>query len=1579
MSNINDSVKNTLNYTPLGSISKILQNLYSASGTTISGEMDKIRLINSKYKIPEQFKNDFNNLVNFSYFLGIKDIEECEKGDAENYISKDFGDLLLKYYNRNLTNDDILHLLQIVQVINQQVKNKYNLNRTYNIDTGKYGENIELNLKKIMIADIINNFLGMNVYDGSLDITQGSYSDLLFSNFSNLYLKIINFVNKTNTSSLSDGEQKYLKICIFVFYLESINKIVGEDLIPVDNFEGIISISESLTANKSQLTEYLRNNTNVDAKIAYLENPNISDISEAKVHEGVNRNTYWVRYTFDNPLYINDEDYSKLLTYVNDHNNGITATTASISNMPIETPTKIEKDIIINLYKITDILTNDCINVPSAELNEDLAAHKENISYYNDETTLDLVTSVFNIIGDYTFRKGCYPLLWQSNQTGDYDYIVENDNATHTITNFFGLYVNIKELFDELLKENPNILKEKENFVYYYLSNGRDTYYSSKLLDITRNTINIIDEMLETASNFADIEVNTLNNFREYANNNYLLTPINNDIDFVNSLLLTNTTTLKEKDEDSDNSNNPNIELSKNNNLRDFDTVYNDTIKSSGIIYSFSVPNNITITNGVLDMDAARSSEKRSASDIETYYMQDKSPAEFFDLKNILVKVSSNSDTGIQLMTLVKELMQDDFNIKKNIMEDSYSDYITTARVMGDTYYKFSISVLYKEFNPYVRDLCLSSLGDIIYSDIAQTLSEISTNLNSSISLFENRMNIVSPKNFQIFTDLRANPYTIRSARNADIVSYYVGKTANIEISADMNTRVNDFLYAYTQVRDYYYRVLRNDSFVRDECYKLYEKLFIIFNTFDQIMNNDVDVLQDINKMSNEDCDNFMISYGLEQLVNQIKENNFSDSLLYKRRLIAKYADLMSLKGSRAAIDSILDVFNYSDNLLEINKYLIYNTYDGDVVTPKFIPIPYDTKNTYYYIENFDRNLGTGYDIFIADDPYWTSEMISADEVSKLIESPQPTKYLQLKFKKDLYETYIRSQYAVSAESYLSTRLWTTLNGTEFTEIIKNIKIRSSIIENTSLEMNLSAMFELVVLLFMIYTSIGALRYTDGYSDVVNPNAKTISAKLMSLTPTGAGHIFYDYLGINPNAKLGNLINNIRVNNEIPEEQRTALNNLIEKSFKAPILKYENSKWNKEILDGIFIYNPINYVNKENDDGDILLNTLGQGQLDSSLSNEFIVYKVTSQKDNTSMVKDNENWIAIKEGFLKEYSGENALTAIDEVTSAFSSISYINFINLYFEKKTDPNDAEFEYYDFKDENQRTEFINGEKALSYYFKFVTPTTVTPEYPPDYSEYNIWDKDYVALNDFYNYIFNTIVQYPVDYMLGKFTAENCYYTDTVKLLTDAIFNEYFTCDQKDVENLEIILTDETGEITNKEAINQNARIIKKHVRNMLLNDNADISTENLILQYVFGDVTDFSQITSERRSDDLNNLNSHQSILGNIKYYDQSTFESIQNKLLNSMSVLSNSLQEFENLNFKFFVADDVNRFLDFVMLTINYFISYTTAVSRSDVSYSYDAANDSIPYADSIRMDIGESYVDHLFYDEKISWTEEENN
>jgi hypothetical protein len=346
-----------------------------------------------------------------------------------------------------------------------------------------------------------------------------------------------------------------------------------------------------------------------------------------------------------------------------------------------------------------------------------------------------------------------------------------------------------------------------------------------------------------------------------------------------------------------------------------FNNIYGDIKKVSEVFY---------IKDFIQEsISVSQTEEKIKASNIEITYSQSGEQITFIDVRGI-------------------EFQGNELTEARNLFSQNISPAIFEGGELVSAQ-KLTYTVLYKELNPLLRDVMLFDPQDFVMARVLiQSLKEdifeanrlgVSFNLDIN-DIYRNYIErdelFLLDVSFYRFKYFYGNIFAAREASESDIIGFYIGDAT--ENSAFINNygqfefeknEITNFLDIYKVTRDYYYKVLLNKSFIAEDEYKLYEKLFISFFAIERFLNSKIDNIRNIDFFNSRDIFNFLESYGLGVL-NSF--NFFLNSKDYKLNIIKYFNDLVRLKGSKDVISILLNIFDIKDIDIDIKKFFLLET-----------------------------------------------------------------------------------------------------------------------------------------------------------------------------------------------------------------------------------------------------------------------------------------------------------------------------------------------------------------------------------------------------------------------------------------------------------------------------------------------------------------------------------------------------------------------------------------------------------------------------------------------------------------------------
>ena len=948
----------------------------------------------------------------------------------------------------------------------------------------------------------------------------------------------------------------------------------------------------------------------------------------------------------------------------------------------------------------------------------------------------------------------------------------------------------------------------------------------------------------------------------------------------------------------------------------DFNREYAIMLDSMKIYYEFNKPTE-SFENKTLEN--LKALEKRYASDVEAYYVLNYYNANYFDFSNIIVETDS------QMFKYALAL----YGNKNN--PDEYGLRPGT----NDKYTTISISILYKEFNPIIRDITLANIQDRVISEYIQASSQniLNPKLYEYVCNISNLTNITAIDDTlrNIFVSLHTNPYIVRCNPVDEIVSYISGSIIKFGESSQDKNDIQSLLKIYSDTRNYFYKVLLNKAFVLEDQYRIYKEIYIKTYAIERFVSSRLTNLTDIKQYTTTDCRNFLISYGLKTLSDQVDTANFADSLLYKKRIIANYNNLMSTKGSRAIIDEFFKLFNYDTTEIELYKYLLYKDGSG-VENVKFVPIPYSSPNMIFAIKD-NAKKSKKYDEFLMKDEYWDENELTKNIVSELFESPVNTKYMGVDLKKDIYLSYIKSKYTLSFIRYLYNEFNEKLYSTDKIKYLDALKIELSTEESESDGelYSLLDVYNAVRILFAAYVTL-----SEKY------NNETHGSSVSDRDPDPLKDSQKVYYGINPYATINNItINKTFLTHEMLVDLFTS--NYVDSDdggngqFSTETITYYASGASRtpgKLLDGVnmsstfpcellfgqYTTAPVDYM--------IPL------RLETTNTIGVVKYFDTSAYD---LLKAHTSEVFTEDYESKTYDSEEN-TALDAIETAFKSVNIINFFNN-LPTRDDPN------YDSKDNN------NKFQAIYYFEKFIDKKSI---YPTMLDELGRISDPGIELkfpesNNFYSYLFERTMAFPINYLDGAYNiSSGMNYTYESREILDTIFNNFFVVKSHDGHSASDIIgylePDDSSTASVLKFNKTNEFIKETYVDNPVM--------EKLFENGLFGEEGNFYTLAID----------------GDL----EAQVASIADKLIAISNIINTACEQYQLLKLDLQFGESINNFFDFIKTCITFFISYTATLYESNLILKIETKNERIPLTYQIFDGIEQRQHEYFYYDEDIT-------
>lgn len=442
---------------------------------------------------------------------------------------------------------------------------------------------------------------------------------------------------------------------------------------------------------------------------------------------------------------------------------------------------------------------------------------------------------------------------------------------------------------------------------------------------------------------------------------------------------------------------------------------------------------------------------------------------------------------------------------KSNLLDFDDDQYTKlTIESDDDMVYCISVGIIYKELNQYYRDELFSHHIDYILGVLSldnklittdyvnrlvnpyldKTIREMTVDRNHAL-LYDNNV-------LKYAINLYANNYIAIKSNELDIIRYFADvQSMDPELSfigfgsiSSEKEDIETFLELYSKVRKYYFARIMNKSFLNDALYGEFERFFLGTVAIERFISSRCINVRDINKFTETDVHNFLLSYGLESID---KSPVFTNQIEYKKKIIKEYNNLMKSKGSLSCLKKLHEIFSGTGDSLNLARYYLVGVADDDdpsSVSLRFIPCSYETDNITK--ELFDRmDEGKTYSSTVENDNYW-SESLSESQILSNNINIIPTKYNLLNLVEDIKSKYFITQYLISLIRLVNTTL-KEKNTADVEESILSTSIGKYVIENDEITgMNLCSLSEYMELLLDIYEIYMGLAYTNYASPTIS-------------------------------------------------------------------------------------------------------------------------------------------------------------------------------------------------------------------------------------------------------------------------------------------------------------------------------------------------------------------------------------------------------------------------------------------------------------------------------------------------------------
>ncbi len=382
--------------------------------------------------------------------------------------------------------------------------------------------------------------------------------------------------------------------------------------------------------------------------------------------------------------------------------------------------------------------------------------------------------------------------------------------------------------------------------------------------------------------------------------------------------------------------------------------------------------------------------------------------------------------------------------------------------------------IIYKELNPYLRYVMDSDAIDIFTAYFLMTsstntsplFSKISTSDISSFNSAYIPSTLISEAiglSGMTINSILGNTYNSRHANNGEIIRYYDDGTVYDDYE------VEEMMTLHHECRDFFYRAIRNDSFVTSEYYDVMENLLISWMTIERYLTARVENLKEIDSFTQTEIDNFLDSYGLSA----IKTNDvFYNKTDYQKTIIANYNKLMQLKGSRDVITFLNTMFDSTFKDANIYRYILVRKTNGAADSLVFVKISDDSTTPMLDVkEALENGEYIDYETMIADDEYWSSTTVpEADMLEIDTLNYEDSKYMDVELIEDISAMFAQVRYLMGAVNFIEDKIDAASESLSTTAIVFD---ELSFLNDTSItNVTLKDAFAIVCMLFQKITNV---------------------------------------------------------------------------------------------------------------------------------------------------------------------------------------------------------------------------------------------------------------------------------------------------------------------------------------------------------------------------------------------------------------------------------------------------------------------------------------------------------------------------
>lgn len=397
--------------------------------------------------------------------------------------------------------------------------------------------------------------------------------------------------------------------------------------------------------------------------------------------------------------------------------------------------------------------------------------------------------------------------------------------------------------------------------------------------------------------------------------------------------------------------------------------------------------------------------------------------------------------TPINLMAVsLTDNERKDPDWKTIIKNDDDFRQITYLQVRNDEQIvnKIDIGIIYKELNPNYRDVLLSDYVDYMigvlscynylivspYSNLPLLINPDIDELLRDMKVANNFFLLYDKEVLKTVINLYANNYLARKSSELEIIRYFADyqrddkDLAIIGFGSKSSDKdeIYSFLDIYNSVRHYYFTRLLNKAFINDTYYVPFEKFFFGLIAIERFMSARISNMRNIDKFTEEDVHNFLLSYGLKSIDESAV---FSSQIEYKKDIIKNYNTLMKSKGSLKCLNKLYEIFTSRTDGLKLSRYYLVNNHFANKDDPSdtgkmvFIPCSYSSDNlTKELFINLEK--GKEYKELVNNDDYWDKVTLTEEFLKEKQVDVIPTKYNLLDLIEDIRSKYITTQYITS-------------------------------------------------------------------------------------------------------------------------------------------------------------------------------------------------------------------------------------------------------------------------------------------------------------------------------------------------------------------------------------------------------------------------------------------------------------------------------------------------------------------------------------------------------------------------------------